>query len=211
MPAKASRSGSAIRSGTAAGNSWLCVTGALAMSGMLALLSFFALSGPFCGFARPTVVPGAGPFRITNTVRCGRGIGRPRGCSRASRSDIANLQSVQMQPGRLAQKPPLDRRIPLQDQQVLPPIGGGVPALGRCEHLVRRHVGQLDVGGAVRQRVIGRRPRSAAPLADGRIANGSVVTMTNTVERRAQPSPRSRPTERRHEDSALCGTDGRWH
>ena len=45
-----------------------------------ALRSFFTL-GTFCRFTRPTVVPGAGTFQITNTVRWARSICRPCGWS----------------------------------------------------------------------------------------------------------------------------------
>ena len=53
------------------------VTGTLATSGMITLLSLFTLSGTFCKFTRPTVVPGAGTFQITTPSAAPAASARP--------------------------------------------------------------------------------------------------------------------------------------
>ena len=122
---------------------------------MITLLSFFTLSGTFCRFTRPTVTPGAGTFQITNTVRCARSICRPWGLPLTLALLVADRQAVEVQPVGLAQEPRLDRRVLVQQRQVVAGDGGEVGAAVGLQHLVGWDVGQLDLGIAVRQHVEG--------------------------------------------------------
>lgn len=54
--------------------SWQVVAGISAASGIITFCSRFNLSGRFCRMTRPTVVPGAGTFQMTNTARWVRNI-----------------------------------------------------------------------------------------------------------------------------------------
>ena len=68
---------------------------------------------------------------------------------------VADGQAVEIQPVRLAEKPLLDGRVLVQQRQVVLGDGGEVGAAVGRQHLVGRHIWQLDLGIAVRQHIEG--------------------------------------------------------